>query len=85
MAMDRLPPPAAPPPVGMLQDSGALSAPPETGCYTGRSTDLLISQTSHTSVCSPRPQTQSFPKAGTQYVSVDEMDAEWVQSLLSHP
>lgn len=46
---------------------------------------LLISQTSHTSICSPMPQTQSLPKAGTQYISVDEMDAELVQSLLSHP
>ena len=46
---------------------------------------LLNSQTSHTSICSPVPQTQSLPKAGTQYISVDEMDAELVQSLLSRP
>lgn len=46
---------------------------------------LLISQTLHTSICSPRPQTQSLPKAGTQYISVDEIDAGRVQSLLSHP
>lgn len=38
---------------------------------------LLISRTSHTSVCSPMPQTQSLPKAGTQHRSVDERTLSW--------
>ena len=74
-----------PPSSSLLECYKTAGLSMQRGCYTGRSTDLLISQTSHTSVCSPRPQTQSLPKAGIQYVSVDEMDAEWVQSLLSHP
>lgn len=41
---------------------------------------LLIVQTSHTSICSRMPQTQSLPKAGTQYISVDK----WMLSWFSH-